>query len=73
MLPPVRQTARVRLTDFWERMELVLGPAYARSWAHDVVLSGLGHTVDDAIAAGIDTKDVWRAVCAQIDVPATLR
>ncbi len=63
----------MRLTDFWERMEQVLGPAYARSWAHDVVLADLGCTVDEAIASGVDTKDVWRAVCAQAEVPATLR
>lgn len=63
----------MRLTDFWERMDQVLGPAYARSWAHDVVLSDLGYTVEEAIVAGVDTKDVWRAVCAQVDVPATLR
>lgn len=69
----VRQTARVRLTDFWERMDLVLGGAYARSWAHDIVLADLGCTVDEAIARGVETKDVWRAVCAQVDVPSTLR
>ena len=69
----MRQTARVRLTDFWERMEQVLGPAYARSWAHDVVLGDLGCTVDEAILAGVVTKDIWRAVCTQVDVPATLR
>lgn len=63
----------MRLTDFWERMETVLGPAYAHSWAKDVVLPPLGLTVDAAIDAGVDTKDIWRAVCATIDVPGTLR
>ncbi len=48
--------AAVRLTDFWERMETVFGPAYARSWAHDVVLPVLGLTVDEAIDSGIDTR-----------------
>ena len=62
----------MRLTDFWERMETVLGPQYAHSWAIDVVLPPLGMTVDAAIAAGFDTKDIWRAVCATIDVPSTL-
>jgi hypothetical protein len=60
----------VRLTDFWERLEVALGPAYARSWAHDHVLSSLGgRTVDEAIAAGIDTVDVWRAVHAALELP----
>ena len=64
----------VRLTDFWERMEQHLGPAYARSWAHDMVLAQLGgRTVDQALAAGEDTKDVWRAVAANLELPARER
>jgi hypothetical protein len=70
---PMGQTAVVRLTDFWERMETVLGPDYAHSWARDVVLSDLGCTVEDAIARGVETKEVWRAVCASTEVPGTLR
>ncbi len=62
----------MRLTDFWERMDLVFGPSYARSWAHDVVVPLLGCTVEVALARGDDTKEVWRAVCACTDVPATL-
>lgn len=63
----------MRLTDFWDRMEQVLGPAYAHSWARDVVLPPLGMTAAEAIAAGVDTKDVWRAVCATVEVPGVLR
>jgi len=64
----------MRLTDFWERLEAALGPAYARSWAHDHVLSSLGgRTVDEAIAAGIETVDVWRAVHAALELPARER
>jgi hypothetical protein len=53
-------------------MDQVFGPAYARSWAHDVVLPPLGMTVAQAIDEGIDTKDIWRAVCATADVPGVL-
>ena len=67
------QTAAVRLTDFWERMDEVFGPAYSRSWAHDMVLPRLGLTAEQAICVGIDTKDIWRAVCDFTDVPGTLR
>jgi hypothetical protein len=64
----------VRLTDFWERMEHHLGPGYARSWAHDMVLAQLGgRTVDQALADGEDTKDVWRAVAANLELPARER
>lgn len=62
----------MRLTDFWERMEEVLGPGYAHSWARDVVLPDLGVSAQGAIDAGIDTKDIWRAVCNTVEVPSTL-
>jgi hypothetical protein len=63
----------VRLTDFWERMDEVFGPSYASSWAHDVVLPVLGMTAMQAIAAGTDTREIWRAVCLTTEVPGALR
>jgi hypothetical protein len=63
----------VRLTDFWERMDEVFGPSYAQSWAHDMVLPDLGMTVMQAIGAGTETKEIWRAVCGATDVPSPLR
>ena len=46
----------VRLTDFWRGSRPRSGAAYARSWAHDHVLAGLGgRTVDEAIADGEET------------------
>ena len=63
----------MRLTDFWERLESVLGATYARSWSADVVVPDLGCTVDEALERGVPTIEVWRAVCALIEVPASLR
>jgi len=64
----------VRLTDFWERMELTFGRAYARSWADDQHLAALGgRTVAQALADGEDTRAVWEAVCAHAAVPSQLR
>ena len=64
----------MRLTEFWSRLEIHLGPTYARSWAHDHVITALGgRTVDEAIAYGIDTVDIWRAVHADLQLPATDR
>ncbi|CAB4830744.1 MAG: DUF3046 domain-containing protein [Actinobacteria bacterium] len=60
------------LADFWERMDAVLGPVYARSWANDFVLAGIGLTVVQAIAAGVETREIWRAVCAATEVPSAL-
>jgi hypothetical protein len=63
----------VRLTEFWQRMEEAFGAAYARSLAADYRVPGLGATVDEALRQGVDTKDVWRAVVAEFDVPKALR
>lgn len=52
-------------------MERQFGPAYAESYARDQVLPTLaGRTVLEAIEAGEDVKDVWRAVCQVVDVPS---
>jgi hypothetical protein len=67
---------RMRLTDFWERLEQVFGAAYAHSVAADQVLPQLdGRTIDQALKAGEETVVVWRAVVAAYPerVPATLR
>jgi hypothetical protein len=55
-------------------MEHHLGAAYARSYAHDQVLSQLGgRTVDQALADGDDAKLVWRAVVEALQLPARFR
>jgi hypothetical protein len=66
----------VRLTDFWERLELVFGVGYAQSVAHDQVLTELGgQTIEEAFASGEETHVVWRAVVAAYPerVPGRLR
>jgi hypothetical protein len=61
----------VRLTEFWARMEAALGPEYARSWAKQQVLAGLGEqTVEQALAEGWDAKAVWREVHKALELPA---
>jgi hypothetical protein len=62
----------VRLTEFWSRMEERFGSAYARSVAADYRLPQLGATVDEALARGDETKDVWRAVVAEFKIPPPL-
>jgi hypothetical protein len=63
----------VRLTEFWRRMQERFGATYAASLASDYRLPTLGSTVDEALAAGVEAKDVWRAVCAEFEMPASLR
>lgn len=50
------------------------GPGRAAVLAQDHVLSGLGgKTVDQALAAGIPAKQIWREVCEAFDIPAERR
>lgn len=64
----------MRHTEFWVRMESALGSAYARTWAHEHVMSSLdGRTVEEALAAGESPKAVWRAVWDTLGLPAAER
>lgn len=46
-------------------MDAHFGAGYAVSWARDTRLVELdGATVEEALAAGVETVDVWRAVWA---------
>ena len=63
----------MRITEFWRLMDARFGPAYARSVAADYRVPGLSSTVDEALAAGVDAKDVWRAVCVEFEVPRELQ
>ncbi|MFF7637883.1 DUF3046 domain-containing protein [Kitasatospora sp. NPDC008050] len=64
----------MRLTEFWRRMDEHFGVGYAQSFAHDHVMSELGgRTVQQALDAGWEARDVWRVVCQVMGVPAQLR
>ena len=53
----------MRYTEFWARMERVLGPAYARTWAEQQVISDLGHrTVAEALAAQLRRAADWQGL-----------
>jgi hypothetical protein len=62
----------VRLTEFWRRMQERFGVTYAASVAADYRLTQLGATINEALASGVEAKEVWRAVCAEFDMPASL-
>lgn len=64
----------VRHTEFWSRLEAVLGDSYAHFWAGQTVISDLGgRTAAEAIAAGVSPKEVWAAVYRTLELPATER
>lgn len=62
------------MTEFWELMEHHLGSAYARTWARDQVLDTLGQrTVVEALEAGWEAREVWRAVGESLELPKLQR
>ena len=64
----------MRLTEFRGLMQAQFGPLRAPSVARDHVFSALeGRTADEALAAGVDPKAVWFAVCDDFDVADALR
>lgn len=64
----------MRLTQFRELMEDEFGAARAAALSRDHVFAPLGgRTVEDALEAGLDPREVWRAVCDAYDVPHVRR
>ena len=64
----------MRLTRFRELMADEFGSVRAGSLATDHVFGELGgRTVEQALEAGEDPKEVWRVVCRTFDVPPERR
>ncbi|MGK8491118.1 DUF3046 domain-containing protein [Nocardia asiatica] len=60
----------MRLTEFQELLHTEFGVARGDALLTDHVIPALGgRTGADAIEAGTDPRDVWRALCAEFDVP----
>ncbi|KKE99855.1 DUF3046 domain-containing protein [Mycolicibacterium obuense] len=60
----------MRLTEFQELVERQFGPVRASSMLLDHVLTTMGgRTAAQAIEDGVEPRDVWRALCADFDVP----
>ncbi|MBA0125669.1 Protein of unknown function [Haloechinothrix alba] len=60
----------MRRTVFRRLMAAEFGEVRAETLAADYVLGRLdGRTVDQALADGVPAKQVWRAVCAEFEVP----
>lgn len=60
----------MRHTEFWSRMERALGTGYYRIWSEQFVMAELGErTAREALDAGMEPKQVWRAVWAALDLP----
>lgn len=62
----------MRLTQFQELIDEEFGRVRGGSMLVDHVLTDLaGQTAAEAIEAGVDPRDVWRALCRDFEVPKT--
>lgn len=64
----------MRITVFRKHMADEFGEVRADMMARDHVFSSLGgRTVDQALEAGLQPKEIWRAVCEVFEVPPERR
>jgi hypothetical protein len=58
------------LTEFNDLVDGQFGSMRGRTLLEDHVLTGVGgRTAAQAIDEGVDPREVWRALCADFDVP----
>lgn len=64
----------MRHSEFWSVIDAVFGRAYSRSLARDLALDALdSRTCVQALDDGVEPRDVWHALCQQMDVPVHAR
>ncbi|ASO22137.1 hypothetical protein FHR81_004854 [Actinoalloteichus hoggarensis] len=64
----------MRHTAFRSAMAQEFGRVRAEMLARDHVFSELGgRTVDQALEAGVEPRQVWRSVCEAFDIPSERR
>ncbi len=60
----------MRLSEFRRAVAEEFGETFGAALTRDLVLGELGDlTSEQAIAAGVPVRDVWRALCRANDVP----
>ncbi|CAN2208229.1 Protein of unknown function DUF3046 [Candidatus Nanopelagicaceae bacterium] len=56
----------MRISDLRERLTLSFGESWAPSFSADIAISEIGSlTVNQALAAGLEADEIWKAVCKQ--------
>lgn len=71
---PTWHPGGVRYSDFSQLVDEVFGRAFGRTLVREQVLPRLeGRTPAEALAAGVEPRDVWHALCDALDVPEERR
>jgi hypothetical protein len=64
----------MRNTVFRRLMAEEFGEIRSETLAADHVIASLGgRTPDQALAAGVSAKEVWRAICVEFEIPPDRR
>ncbi|MFV0633210.1 DUF3046 domain-containing protein [Demequina sp.] len=64
----------MRHSQFWSLIDDVFGDAYSRTLARELALDAMSsRTSVQALDDGEDPRDVWHALCDQMDVPLERR
>ncbi|WP_084040305.1 DUF3046 domain-containing protein [Demequina sp. NBRC 110053] len=64
----------MRHSQFWALLDDVFGEAYAGTLARELALDALdSRTCRDALDDGVPPRDVWHALCDQMDIPMERR
>ncbi|MCC2309115.1 DUF3046 domain-containing protein [Cellulomonas chengniuliangii] len=64
----------MRFREFWQLVDEVLGSAHGRALTRDLVIPGLGNmTPVQALDDGVEPRDVWHALCDELEVPEPQR
>lgn len=64
----------MRYREFWQLVDEVLGSAHGRVLVADLVLIGLDQrTAQQALDDGVEPRDVWHALCDELDIPDARR
>lgn len=62
------------MSEFWLAVTDEFGAEYGRVLSHDLVLGSVGGvTAEQAIARGVNTREIWLALCEATDVPPERR
>ncbi|MDN4473639.1 DUF3046 domain-containing protein [Demequina zhanjiangensis] len=64
----------MRHSEFWKLMDAVFGEVYAPTLARDHALTALdSRTCVQALDDGVPPRDVWHALCDEMEVPLDRR
>ncbi|NYJ75214.1 MULTISPECIES: DUF3046 domain-containing protein [Allobranchiibius] len=60
----------MRLSEFWRLMDDEFGSGYSRVLARSHAIHALqDRSADEALEDGVGPREVWRALCVDLEVP----